>query len=117
MITDLSGYCETCETDGTFPSFNTIDDFNDYQSQKYETWSWDDLWRFADEMAATLYSLFTHPQLLSASRLEGTAPFGKRLHNGDAIEDITMGWNLWLTMIEHLAVEHAPLFERYSHAE
>ena len=113
MITDLSGYREA---DGTLPTFNTIDDFNAYQAQKYQTWSWDDLRFLANDVAATLYSLFTHPQLLSASRLEATAPFWKRLQNGAVINNITRGWNLWLTMIEHLAVEHAPLFEYYNNA-
>jgi hypothetical protein len=113
MITDLSGYRET---DGTYPVFNTIDDFNAYQARKYQTWAWEALRHFADDVAATLYNLFAQPQLLSASRLEGTAPFRKRLHNGTVVENITMGWNLWLTMIEHLAVEHAPLFEHYREA-
>ena len=113
MITDLSGYREP---DGTFPTFNTIDDFNAYQAQKYQTWSWADLRFLANDMATTLYSLFTHPQLLSAARLEGTAPFWKRLQNGLVINNISMGWNLWLTMIEHLAVEHAPLFDFYNDA-
>jgi hypothetical protein len=45
-------------------------------------------------------------------RLEQTMPFWKRLHNGTIIHNITMGWNLWLTMLEHLAVEHASLLER-----
>jgi hypothetical protein len=110
MITDLSGYREP---DGTFLSFATIDDFNAYHAQKFQTWSWQELQRFANDMTATLYSLFTHPQLLSATRLEQTTPFWKRLHNGTVIDNITMGWHLWLTMIEHLAVEHAALIDHY----
>ena len=110
MITDLSGYREP---DGTFPAFATIDDFNAYAAHKYQSWAWEQLRRFAEDTAATLYVLFTHPQLLSARRLEQTAPFRKRLRNGTTIPDITMGWNLWLTMIEHLAVEHAALLDRY----
>jgi hypothetical protein len=111
MITDLSGYRES---DGTFPTFATIDDFNAYQAQKYQLWPWDELRRFADDSASTLYILFTHPQLLSAGRLEQTSPFRKRLQNGTVIQNITMGWNLWLTMIEHIAVEHAALIDRYN---
>jgi hypothetical protein len=108
MITDLSGYREV---DGTVPSFANIDDFNAYHADKYQTWPWEQLRPFAEDMATTLYALFTHPQLLSATRLEQTAPFQKRLQNGTVIHNITMGWNLWLTMIEHLAVEHAALLE------
>jgi hypothetical protein len=111
MITDLSGYRES---DGTFPTFATIDDFNAYHAQKYQSWPWDELRHFAEDSASTLYILFTHPQLLSAGRLEQTSPFWKRLQNGTVIQNITMGWNLWLTMIEHIAVEHAALLDRYS---
>jgi len=110
MITDLSGYCET---DGTFPAFATIDDFNAYHAVKYQTWPWDELRRFAEDAASTLYVLFSHPQLLSSERLEQTAPFWKRLQNGTVVQNITMGWNLWLTMIEHIAVEHSALLECY----
>jgi hypothetical protein len=106
MITDLEGYREP---DGTFPTFATIDHFNDYHAQKYRAWPWEELRRFAYDTATTLFILFTNPQLLSAARLEQTTPFRKRLQNGMVIQDITMGWNLWLTMIEHLAVEHADL--------
>ena len=111
MITDLSGYREA---DGTFPTFANIDDFNAYHAHKYQSWPWDELRSFAADTAATLYVLFTHPQLLSAARLEQTAPFSKRLQNGTIIDNITMGWNLWLTMVEHLAVEHATLLDRSS---
>jgi hypothetical protein len=109
MITDLNGYREP---DGTCPTFATIDDFNSYHAHKYQTWSWQELHRFADDMATTLYVLFTHPQLLSATRLEQTMLFWKRLQDGTVIDEITMGWHLWLTMLEHLAVEHAALLDR-----
>jgi len=113
MITDLSGYREP---DGTCPTFASIDDFNAYHAHKYQSWSWEQLRSFAQDTATTLYILFTHPQLLSAARLEQTAPFWKRLHNGTIVENITMGWNLWLTTLEHLAVEHAALLDRYGDA-
>jgi hypothetical protein len=110
MITDLSGYRDT---DGTFLTFATIDEFNAYHAHTYQTWSWNALQHFADAMATTLYSLFEHPHLLSASRLEQTKPHWKRLHNRALIDNIPMGWNLWLTMIEHLAVEHVALLEEF----
>ena len=113
MITDLSGYREP---DGTLPTFATIDDFNTYHAQKYQAWPWEELCRFAEDTASTLYTLFAHPQLLTAGRLEQTSPFRKRLQNGTVVHNITMGWNLWLTMIEHIAVEHAALLDRYSDA-
>jgi hypothetical protein len=108
MVTDLSGYCET---DGTFPTFANINDFNEYHAHKYQNWPWDELCIFAIDNAMTLYTLFAHPQLVSAARLEQTEPYRKRLKNGAWIENITMGWSLWLTMIEHLAVEHSVLLD------
>lgn len=111
MITDLYGYRDT---DGSVPTFATIDDFNAYHAHKYQSWSWPELQHCADDTATTLYSLFHHPQLLSASRLEQTKPFWKRLHNGTVIDNTTMGWHLWLTMIEHIAVEHAALLAHFS---
>jgi hypothetical protein len=57
--------------------------------------------------------LFAHPQLLTAARLEATASVWKRLQNGTRIEPIMMGWSLWLTMLEHLAIEHADLVDVY----
>lgn len=109
MVTDLSGYRET---DGSFPEFATIDDFNAYQAKKYGALAWSELRVVADDLATTLHLLFTHPQLLSAQRLEQTARHQKRLQNGVVLSDLTMGWALWLIMIEHIAVEHANLIEQ-----
>jgi hypothetical protein len=109
MVADLAGYREE---DGTFPVFNSIDDFNAYAADKYRAWPWDRLRTFAADTAQTLYALFAHPQLLTAARLDATASVWKRLQNGIRIEPITMGWSLWLTMLEHLAVEHANLVDR-----
>jgi hypothetical protein len=58
-------------------------------------------------MASALHTLFTHPSLLNAHKLEQTKPWQKRLRNGHIIQNITMGWSLWLIVIEHIAVEHA----------
>jgi len=113
MVTDLAGYREP---DGTFPVFASIDAFNAYHADKYRSWPWETLRAFAADTATTLHTLFTHPQLLSATRLEATALVWKQLHNGTRIEPITMGWSLWLTMLEHLAVEHANLLDEYGAA-
>ncbi|HEU5100233.1 MAG TPA: hypothetical protein VFU22_14490 [Roseiflexaceae bacterium] len=110
MVADLAGYREV---DGSFPAFVSIDDFNAYQGDRYRAWPWETLRAFAADTALTLHALFAHPQLLTATRLEATAPSWKRLQNGTRIEAITMGWSLWLTMLEHLAVEHANLVDMY----
>jgi hypothetical protein len=110
MVANLEGYREP---DGSAPAFASIDDFNAYQANKYRTWFWETLRAFAVDTAVTLHALFAHPQLLTAARLEATAPTSKRLQNGTRIEPISMGWSLWLIMLEHLAVEHANLIDVY----
>ncbi len=108
MVTDLSGYVET---DGSAVVFASIDAFNDYQARRSRAWTWDDLKGRAVASATTLYALFEHPTLLNADRLEAGDRHHKRLHNGTVLNDIAMGWHLWLTMIEHIAVEHRNLIE------
>lgn len=104
MVTSLEGYVEP---DGGKPAFATIDAFNDYQANKYASWRWEEIRRLALDTATALYTLFTHPALLNAERLEGTKPFRKRLPDGTVIHDIAMGWNVWITCLEHEGVEHA----------
>lgn len=108
MVTDLSGYREP---EGRLLEFATIDDFNAYQAKTYGALAWSELRTIADDLATTLHLLFTHPQLLSAQRLEQTARHRKRLQNGVVLQDLTIGWALWLILIEHLAVEHISLIE------
>ena len=104
MVTSLDGYVEP---DGRPILFGSIDEFNTYQANRHNNWTWPQVQAMALETAASLHILFTHPHLISAERRERTKPFRKRLHNGTRVENITMGWNLWLTILEHEAVEHA----------
>ncbi|MBZ0300607.1 MAG: hypothetical protein K8J31_12735 [Anaerolineae bacterium] len=101
--TDLTGYIRL---DGQVIDFETVDEFNAYQAEQHSAWAWDDLQALALDTASSLYALFTHPDLLHAARLERTESFEKRLDNGYLIDRIGMGWDLWLMVIEHLAVDH-----------
>ncbi|MGH2522673.1 MAG: hypothetical protein ACRDH2_09250, partial [Anaerolineales bacterium] len=104
MITSVEGYVEP---DGQALHFDSIDAFNTYQADKHAAWDWARIQAMAIDAATTLHVLFTHPQLLSAGRLEKTRRYRKRLTNGVVLNDIAMGWNLWLTVLDHAAVEHA----------
>jgi NAD(P)-dependent dehydrogenase (short-subunit alcohol dehydrogenase family) len=104
MVTSIAGYYEP---DGQAPAFDTIDAFNAYQAAKHAAWPWTRIQALALDTATTVHALFTEPRLLSAARLEATEPFRKRLEDGTRIRNITMGWNLWMTVLEHEAVEHA----------
>jgi len=103
MVTSLEGYIEP---NSDMPTFANIDAFNEYQAAKYASWSWAQTQELAIDTATTLHILFTHPRLLSPERLERTKRFRKRLQNGIMINDIAMGWNLWITTLEHEGVEH-----------
>ncbi len=104
MVFDVKGYVEP---DGTTLSFAGIDDFNAYHARQHATWIWGDIQRFAVDMAQALYAMFASPYLLTATRLENTLTYQKRLKNGTMLTDITIGWWLWLTQLEHAAIEHA----------
>lgn len=103
-VTSVEGFVET---DGSVLNFASVDEFNRYQAEKYETYPWVQLQTTAISTARTLHTLFTHPQLLTATRLEQTEPHTMRLATGHTIEGTPMGWSLWLIYIEHEAVDHA----------
>lgn len=95
------------ETDGQRVDFDSVDHFNAYQAERHATWRWEPMRAWAEEMAMTLHAMFTQPKLITATRLEATAPYRKVLYDDVAIENTTLGWGLWLLMLEHLAIEHA----------
>lgn len=104
LVSHRAGYIDR---DGIARSFATIDDFNAYSSGYYAAQPWYDVQKFAVEMAETVFSLFTSPHVLTPARLEATDVIAKRLHNGQLLENIPMGWALWLFVLEHEATQHA----------
>ena len=104
MATTVEGYIAT---DGQIMNFPGIDAFNAYHAGQHANWSWERIQALAIDTATTLQVLFSHPALLSADRLEQTKLFRKRLQNGFIIDNIAMGWNVWITALEHEAIEHA----------
>ena len=103
-ITTTLGYIDE---DGLVLDFESVDDFNAWAAEQDNQRTWAEIQTSALQMAQTFYTLFTHPDLLSAQRLEQTTLHIKRLGNGMVIEDLPMGWVLWLLQIEHIAISHA----------
>lgn len=102
LTASINGYVEP---DGATPTFERIDDFNQYQARKHETWTWDAMQAAALDTATVLHTLFTHPHLITPARLEQTNP-ARRRFPGDVIIETKRGWSLWITLLDHEGVEH-----------
>lgn len=108
MVTDLSGYLDPA---GMAVPFSAIDEFNAYQSSRVQAMTWRELQSAAVKSAKALYAMFEHPNLANANCLEASDLHWKRLQNGVILKPISMGWHLWITMVEHIGVEHRSLLE------
>lgn len=104
MVERIDGFLDI---EGNILNFETIEAFNAHQAAKYADLPWPKAQALAMNVASTLHRLFVDPALLSAERLERTNPTPMKLQNGDRIDQTTMGWALWLIVLEHQAVEHA----------
>jgi hypothetical protein len=114
MITSIEGYVEP---DGTVLNFASIDEFNRWQAEKQAAWSWNQIRTLACDTAQIFHTLFTDELLLNVQRLEQTLPRHKKLRNGVKLENLTMGWVLWLIQLEHLGAEHAAELHLYDHLD
>jgi len=114
LVTTVEGYVEP---DGTVLNFANVDDFNRYQAEKQASWSWERIRALAGDTAQILYVLFSDEWLLNAERLEHTLPWRKRLRNGVMLENLTMGWVLWLIQLEHMGAEHAAELHLYENLD
>jgi hypothetical protein len=104
LVHNLHGYVDA---DGQHHNFDNIDAFNAYQLERYTDVEWIEVQRLAIDLAETLHALFSTPKLITVPRLENTARTTRTLKNGETFKDLTMGWALWLIVMEHSAVEHA----------
>jgi hypothetical protein len=95
------------DTDGQIRNFQSVDEFNAYFAERHAALDWVTIQMAAIDAAIALHALFTQDDLLTFERLEQTKPWRKELPNGDKIEDLPMGWVLWLMVLEHYAVDHA----------
>jgi hypothetical protein len=104
LLLALEGFVER---DGQFLTFKDVDDFNAYHAERDATQDWVQLQLDAMDVATVLHALFTQPNLLTFERLDRTQVRRKRLPTGAIIEQSTLGWNLWLILLEHYVVDHA----------
>lgn len=104
LVHNLNGYIDA---QGTQHNFDNIESFNKLQMQRYAHVEWIEVQRLAIDLAETLHALFSTPKLITVARLEATAPTSITLKNGEVFQNLTMGWALWLIVMEHSAVEHA----------
>ena len=100
---DLQGYLDE---DGRRRDFESIDAFNAHQAGLQRGLAWDTLRSAALDRAASAAALFAGPGLLTAEKLEGTRRTTWKLH-GDRRVRASVGWEIWMIIIEHESVEHA----------
>jgi hypothetical protein len=93
------------EPDGEMGGYETLDEFNARQAAKHAAWPWPRIQAMALDTAAVLHGLFTGTGLLTAARLEATRHYAWRVPNGGRLP-ITVGWFLWMTILEHEGAEH-----------
>lgn len=103
-VKETNGYVDA---DGTVLNFDDVDGFNAWAADADSRRTWAEIQASAVQAARTFYGLLAHDELLSADRLEQTALHKKTLGDGTVMEDLPMGWVLWLLQIEHIAVSHA----------
>jgi len=99
----FTGYLDT---DGEPHSFQSVDDFNAFQFQRYAAVPWDHIRQIAVDTALVLHTLMTHRSLLNTSLLEKGRPYDWRLPDGQVIS-VPIGWFLWQINLEHEGVDHA----------
>ncbi len=87
---------------GEIHDFESIDEFNALQSEKYEDCSWAELQKLAIDISEKIYGIFSSSGSISPELLENTAP----LKNNEGVQVTTMGWQLWVIAMEHGTFEH-----------
>jgi hypothetical protein len=101
-IMELKGYIET---NGYLMNFNSVGDFNSYQVNRMDGWSWEQVRALAKDTAQAVHDVFTAPTVLTTERLEKTLQYEWSLPDGEILP-MTAGWYLWLVSLEHALVEH-----------
>jgi hypothetical protein len=103
-VVNVDGFVDT---DGQIRNFRDVDEFNAYFAEQHAGQDWVTIQMAAIDAAIALHALFTQDDLLTFERLDQTRPWRKELPNGTVIDDLRMGWVLWIMILEHYAVDHA----------
>lgn len=90
---------------GITQDFESIDGFNAFHAVEQASQPWDQIQSRAIACAQILHRLFTTPGLLEAPLLDATAPVTLRFSGGVKLKS-SIGWQLWIIVMEHEAVEH-----------
>ena len=85
--------------------FKSVDDFNAFQARRQADLPWEDIQHTALYAARRLHALFTNPALVSVDLLEAMPPQRWKQPGGE-VSITTVGWYLWIIILEHEAVEH-----------
>lgn len=104
MINSLDRYVDR---NGVERSFESRAAFNAYCDELYADANWFDVQKFALDTADTIHALFTTSNLMTPTRLEATAPTTRTLPSGLVLEELEMGWVLWILVLEQAAVTYA----------
>lgn len=92
--------------DNTTLDFSSIDNFNAVQAENQRDLPWPTIQNQAVDCARVLYTLFSTPGLLDAARLDTARPTSIHIPGAEKLNS-TLGWQLWMVVIEHEGVEHA----------
>lgn len=103
----VSGFDGFADADGHLLNFADVDAFNARSTRLYADWPWEDVRALAIDTAKTFHTLFTHPNLLTAEKLEATEQAYRRNENGEMVPGPRMGWSLWGIFLSHPMAEHA----------
>ena len=103
IVSGLDGFADA---DGSLLNFTDIDAFNARSTRLYADWPWEEVRALAIDTAKTFHILFTHPDLLTAEKLEATDQDYRRAENGEMVPGLRMGWSLWLIFLSHPISEH-----------
>jgi len=87
-------------------NFETVDDFNTYQAEKYKSWIWQDIQEKAIKIALDLRLLFPqNPPEGWVEFLESTDSRDWQILPNKTIT-VPAGWYLWMVSLKHEAVTH-----------
>lgn len=103
----VQGFHGYTDHEGKSYDFESITAFNQFLTQRYQHTDWLEVQRLAIDLAESLHALFTTPKLLTPKRLEATASHALVMKSGAVLPELSMGWNLWIMVLEHMAVQHA----------
>jgi hypothetical protein len=103
FVLTLKGYRDI---DGTRVDFDTIDEFNEFQAQKYKDTPWSEIKPLAIHTASALQGIFSQPVVLPFDLMEKTEPYDWHIPGGSLVS-IPVAWYLWIVVLEHEVVDHA----------